>query len=220
MARAYVADPEHPGQTLFRTGDIVRRRPDGAFVVLHRADQQLKVRGHRIEPHEVEAVLKEHPGVADAAVHAPAGPDGSTALVACVVPSGRNGAQPGLPEWCRERLPSYMVPGLWVELDGLPRTATGKVDRRSLPSEQDGRDRRREAVPRGPTEAMLAGIWSQVLDDRDVRRDDIFFEIGGHSLAAVRVVNMVEERTGHRLEPRSLFFRTLAEIAESLARRN
>src|SRR5690606_11437325 len=131
-------DPLHPGRVLYRTGDVVRRRTDGLFVALGRVDDQVKVRGHRVEPAEVEDVLRRHPAIADAGVHAPLQPDGDRVLVACYVRRPDSTCDVAdLMRWCADRLPSYLIPSRWVEVPAVPRTPSGKVDRRTLPASDD-----------------------------------------------------------------------------------
>src|SRR5690606_16707057 len=133
--RAFMPDPLRPGRVVYRTGDLARRRTDGLFVALGRVDNQVKVRGHRIEPAEVENLLRKHSSVRSAAVRAPRDESGSGVLTACVVPATEAGISVAtLLEHCRARLPAYMVPTSWVVLDALPLTPSGKVDRRSLPA--------------------------------------------------------------------------------------
>ncbi len=216
-ARAFIPDPLRPGKTLYRTGDIARRRPDGVYVFLHRADDQLKIRGHRIEPHEVESVLRDHPSVLEVAVHAPAGPDGSLVLTACLafrpetVP-----ALPDLADWCRKRLPAYMIPTAWVTLDRLPRTPTGKIDRQALPVGQDAPLSSRDYVaPRNAEEEVLAELWREVLGTPSIGVFDDFFELGGHSLSATQVAARTREVLGVELPLRRFFDHpTIAETAE------
>lgn len=208
---------EDSGRTRYRTGDLVRRTLDGTYVHMGRVDHQLKVRGHRVEPGEVESVLGEHSSVLEAAVHAPIGPTGETTLTACVV--GRDGASAPevgtLSDWCRERLPDPMVPGAWVIMDALPRTPSGKVDRGALPL---GALPARQGVeyvgPRTPTEEVLAEVWSEALGISSVGIRDDFFALGGHSLTAVEVVARIRDVLGVELSLREFFDGpTIAELA-------
>ena len=194
-AERFVPDPAagagggEPGGRLYRTGDLARFDVAGRLHFLGRLDQQVKVRGHRIEPGEVEAVLEADPTVSQAVVVVGAGGGGAT-LVAYLVAA--DPASPPAPRRLRdllgERLPPYMVPGAFVLLDAMPLTPNGKVDRRALP--EPGRDdlRHRYEPPATPTEERLAAVWAQVLDVERVGARDDFFELGGHSLMATRVV--------------------------------
>lgn len=216
--KAFSVDPDDDGIRMYRTGDVALRRPDGAFVFLHRSDQQMKVRGHRIEPGEVEAVLTAHPGVIEAAVHAPEDKKGSAWLVGCVVLGEEEATTVAeLAKWCGERLPSYMIPTGWVVLATLPRTASGKVDRRALPSPQGTGEEGGGVAPRNPTEEVLLEIWTSVLDREGLGVTDDFFALGGHSLKAVEVVARTRDVLGVDLPLRALFDHpTIAGLAQWL----
>jgi amino acid adenylation domain-containing protein len=199
-AERFVPDPfagEH-GARLYRTGDRVRWLSDGALEFLGRVDQQVKVRGARVEPGEVEVVLACHPAVAGCAVQPAADAGGATRLVAYVVPAP--GAVPSprdLRAHLRERLPELMVPASFVTLDALPRTPGGKLDRRALPAAPAGQTDA-SVAPRDALELRLAGLWEEVLGAPVGVRED-FFDAGGHSLAALRLLARVERLTGRRL---------------------
>ncbi|MFB6579792.1 amino acid adenylation domain-containing protein [Streptomyces sp. NPDC056402] len=198
---------EHTGtdgvtRRLYRTGDLARHRPDGALEYAGRTDHQLKIRGFRVEPGEIEAVLAEHPGVRDCAVL----PRGER-LVGYFVPdeAGPDAApapDPGaLAAHARERLPEYMVPSGWVRLDALPLTANGKLDRAALP-DPDPADLRGGAEPTPPRDALesrLAEIWERLLDAGTVGVHDDFFESGGHSIDALRLIGRINQAFGERL---------------------
>ncbi|RAR86040.1 non-ribosomal peptide synthase protein (TIGR01720 family)/amino acid adenylation domain-containing protein, partial [Paracidovorax anthurii] len=194
-AERFVADPFVAGERLYRAGDLVRRRVGGALEYLGRTDQQLKVRGYRIEAGEVEAALTQLSGVAQAVVVARGQEGGSQRLVGYVV------AQAGvlldteaLRAQLASHLPEQMVPSMLVVLPHLPLTPNGKLDRKALPEPEA---RPREYVePQGTHEQILAGIWSEVLACERVGRHDNFFELGGHSLAAMRVLALARERLG------------------------
>jgi len=211
-ARAFRVDPEDDAIRMYRTGDVVLRRPEGAHVFLHRTDHQMKVRGHRIEPGEVEAILQSHPGVREAAVVAR-----EDRLVAYLVNELDAPNVGELRGWMGEQVPAYMVPSFFVPLDAFPLTPSGKVDRKRLPdpgqAPTDGGDL---DEPLDPGEIVLAEVWSELLGVQGIRASDQFFELGGQSLLAIEAVALVEERTGHRLDPRSLFFKTLGQLAAEL----
>jgi amino acid adenylation domain-containing protein len=205
-AERFVPDPFRAGGgRLYRTGDRARWRADGALEYVGRTDFQVKVRGFRVEPGEVEAALSEHPAVVQAAVVAHG--DGSARrLAAYVVPAA--GASPSVPELrahVAARLPEHMVPGAWRVMDALPLTPSGKVDRRSLP-EPDALTAADEThvAPRTPAEQMVADAWAEVLGVRPGAHDD-FFALGGHSLAATRVVARIRRAFGIHLSLRALF---------------
>ncbi len=216
--RVFGVDPDDGGIRMYRTGDVVLRRPDGAYVFLHRSDQQMKVRGHRIEPGEVEAALTAHPAVVEAAVHAPEEKNGSARLVGCVVLGEEEATTLAeLAGWCGERLPSYMVPTGWVVLTTLPRTTSGKVDRRALPSPQGTGETGERMAPRNPTEEALLEAWTEVLDREDLSVTDDFFALGGHSLKAVEVAARTRDVLGVDLPLRALFDHpTIAGLAQWL----
>ncbi|HEX7241190.1 MAG TPA: amino acid adenylation domain-containing protein, partial [Longimicrobiaceae bacterium] len=165
-AERYVPDPfaTESGARLYRTGDRVRWLADGTLEFLGRIDQQVKVRGYRIEPAEIEAVLAEHPAVREAAVVVREDVPGDRRLVAYLVPAGEEVPVPGVRDFLRGRLPEYMVPGAFVALEAIPLTPNGKVDRRALPApERTAAEEASYAAPRTGTEAALAGIWAEVL---------------------------------------------------------
>ncbi|MET0397982.1 MAG: amino acid adenylation domain-containing protein [Longimicrobiaceae bacterium] len=221
-AAAWVPHPfaGEPGARLYRTGDRARWRADGALEFLGRIDQQVKVRGFRIEPGEIEAALLEHPAVAAAAVAARRDAAGDTQLAAYVVAAdGAAPAAPGLREWLRERLPEYMVPSAFVAMDALPLSPAGKLDRRALPAPEAaeraaGAD---HVPPRGGTETEVARVWAEVLElePSDVGARDGFFESGGHSLRAMRLVSRLREALGVEFGLPALF---AAPTVEGIAR--
>ncbi len=215
--RAFVADPLAEGRTAaYRTGDRVRWLPDGRIDFLGRIDQQVKIRGLRIEPGEIEAALRRHPDVAQAVVLA-AGAGADRRLVAYVT-SPQAESRPELRGFLAERLPAAMVPSAFVFLEALPLSAGGKVDRKALAALVPD-DERREAfvAPRTPAEEVLAGIWAEVLGgERPVGAHDDFFALGGHSLLATRVVSRVRRAFGVELPLRALFE---APTVAGLARR-
>ncbi len=209
---------ETPGDRLYRTGDLARHLPDGRLEFLGRADGQLKIRGFRVEPEEIEAALREHPEVGEAAVV----PVGESRLVACVVPAAEGRAiQPAeLRAFLAERLPDFMIPSAFVAFDSLPATPSGKLDRLGLArrSAAVGVSTERGFVaPRTPVEAVLAGIWAEVLGlgERAVGIHDDFFELGGHSLLAGRLASRVREALGAELPIRAPFeARSLVALAQ------
>jgi amino acid adenylation domain-containing protein len=201
----FVPDPfgPEPGGRLYRTGDRVRWLASGAMEFLGRVDGQVKVRGFRVEPGEVEATLAEHAAVREAVVVLREDVEGQPRLVAYVVAEGgvEVGAA-GLPEYLKERLPEYMVPAAYVALDGLPLNANGKLDRRALPAPEE---RARYVAPRTAVEEVLAGIWAEVLGTERVGVDASFFDLGGDSLLGVRMVSRVRKALGVKLQMKVLF---------------
>ncbi|MGP3966668.1 amino acid adenylation domain-containing protein [Streptomyces sp. 6N223] len=233
-AQRFVANPFGPaGSRLYRSGDLVRARPDGSLEYLARADDQVKIRGFRIEPAEIEAALLAAPGVAGGAVlassgvpHGPGqGADGAARLVAYVVPTREAAAddpEPALArlrEWLRERLPAHQVPSLFVPLDRLPLSPNGKLDRAALPSPH-ARAHTPSRAPGTPLEAELARLYADLLAVEQVGADDDFFDLGGDSLRATRLVTMVRRAgLGARaeLDVRDVFLHpTVAGLAAHL----
>jgi amino acid adenylation domain-containing protein len=214
-AERFVPDPfgGGPGARLYRTGDLARWRPDAAIEFVGRADHQVKVRGFRIEPGEIEARLLEHPGVREAVVLARADVPGDPRLVAYWTGDGGLEAQ-ALRAHAGEALPEHMVPAAYVHLDRLPLTPTGKTDRAALPApEGEAYARRGFEAPEGEVEQALAEIWSEVLGVERVGRRDDFFGLGGHSLLVLQVVEHMRRR-GLHAEPGALFATpVLADLA-------
>lgn len=218
-AEAFVAHPR-TGERLYRTGDLGRYLPDGTIEFLGRADFQVKIQGYRVEPGEVEHVLLQHPAVTQAAVVARDGGSGRQLAGYVLVADGRTAPDADtLREYLAERLPGYLVPGYLTVLDQLPLTGNGKVDRKALealgPAEQSVRQV--HVAPRTPTETELASIWADVLDVRPVGVHDDFFDLGGQSFAALRVLSRIQVRFGRRVPLGVLLERrTVAGLAEHL----
>jgi thioesterase domain-containing protein/acyl carrier protein len=191
---------------------------NGDLEFLGRIDRQVKIRGFRVEPGEIEAALGGHPGVREVAVVAGEDGAGGARLVAYVVPqAGQPPTADELRVALRQRLPDYMTPSVFVPLDALPRTATGKVDRRALPAPELGRPGLSApfAAPRTPVEAALAASWEAVLGVDPVGVRDNFFDLGGHSLLVAQAMNRLRDAFGLELPLRTLFEApTVAELAE------
>ncbi|HEX2211053.1 MAG TPA: amino acid adenylation domain-containing protein, partial [Longimicrobium sp.] len=200
-AERFVPDPFTRGARLYRTGDRARWRDDGALEYLGRLDHQVKIRGLRIEPGEIEAALRRHPDVADCAVIVREDAPGDPRLVAYTV--GGADAE-ALRAHLRSSLPEYMVPAAFVALERLPVTPNGKLDRRALPAPEYAAAEAYTA-PRTPTEERLAAIWAEVLRIDRVGIHDSFFALGGHSLLATRAVSRVREAFGVELPLRAVF---------------
>ncbi len=213
----------NPGGRLYRTGDLVRWLPDGPLEFLGRTDQQIKLRGFRLEPAEIEAALTACPEVAEAAILARQEGGGDARLIAFVVPPPDTALSPArLRDELREVLPAYMVPGIFITLEALPTNTSGKVDRRALAArlEADAAEGHLEtgeggfSAPRTPVEEMVAGVWRDVLKVRRIGVHDSFFELGGHSLLATQVVLRLRTLIGFELPIRHLFETpTIAELS-------
>jgi len=223
-AERFVADPfAADGSRLYRTGDRVRWTPSGRVEFVGRADGQVKVRGYRIEPGEIEIALAAHPGV-QAAVVVADGRDADRRLVAYLVPvAGSDTPETAeLRTYLRRRLPEFMIPSVFVELAGLPLTPNGKLDRAALP-DPDTADSGQGTfeAPEGVTEELLAGIWAQVLGRSRIGAQEDFFELGGHSLLAAQVVSRIREVYGTEIPLAALFdhpsVRELAGVIERAA---
>ncbi|MFJ6103091.1 amino acid adenylation domain-containing protein [Streptomyces sp. NPDC092359] len=204
-AERFTADPwGPPGDRMYRTGDITRWRADGTLDFVGRADAQLKIRGFRVEPAEVESCLTALPELAQAFVTAHEDRGGERRLVAYLVPDG---AAPDIAD-VRDRiasaLPDYMVPSAFVVLDRLPLTANGKLDRRALP-EPEFETGGGYTAPRTPTEEILVALMGELLGRSRVGAHDSFFDLGGHSLLATRLVNRIRTHLGADLGVADLF---------------
>jgi amino acid adenylation domain-containing protein len=234
-AEAFVPDPAAdstcgaPGDRIYKTGDLARWLPDGRIEFLGRIDTQVQVRGFRVELGEIESVLADHPGVAEAVVLArsPAG-GGEARLVGYVVHTEGEGGAPPEPEalcaWLARRLPEYMVPQVFVPIPEVPLTPNGKVDRAALAvlgadAEAAGEGAPDHVPPRTPVEELVAGIWAEVLGVEGVGVSDDFFHLGGHSLLATRVLSRVRDATGAEVPLAALFEeRTVAGLAAAVER--
>ncbi len=230
LARGYLGRPEltaerfvpapHtvPGARLYRTGDLSCFRPDGRIEYLGRIDHQVKIRGLRIEPGEIEAALLGHPAVKEAVVVVREDRPGDRRLVAYLVPGDGALRIEDLRTSLRERLPEYMVPSAVVVLEALPLSANGKLDRRALPASEGGA-RAVRVPPRTEIEQALAGSWREVLGLEELGVEESFFELGGHSLLATRVVARIRNDLGLEVPVRALFEApTIARLAQWISR--
>jgi len=195
-AERFIPDPfsAAAGERLYRSGDLARLLPGGDLLFLGRRDHQIKLRGFRVEPGEIEAVLRSLPGVEDAAVVLREDTPGDQRLVAYLAAAA--GVQPDLQALrgeLRSRLPEPMVPAAIVALKALPRTGGGKVDRRALPAPDPAARSREFVAPRTPLEEIVAGLWAEVLKVERVGVEDDFFDLGGHSLLAIQIVSRLKE---------------------------
>ncbi|QQE72803.1 amino acid adenylation domain-containing protein [Brevibacillus composti] len=228
LAEGYANDPERtaerfipdpfgkPGERMYRTGDLARFWPDGNMEFLGRVDNQVKIRGYRVELGEIETVVSQHPQVRNAVVIVFEEEPGDKRLVAYVVTHREETvAVPELRSFLRERLPEYMVPASFVFVPAIPVTTNGKVDRKALPKPVFSRsDLGLDYVPpRTPVEETLAAVWEAVLGQTPGIHDN-FFEMGGDSILAIRVISLAKEK-GLRFTPKDLFqHRTIAELVK------
>jgi acyl carrier protein len=221
-AERFVPDPfsATPGARLYKTGDLVRERAEGTLDFIGRRDQQVQLRGIRIELGEIEAVLQQHPEVAEAVVLLRATTPNDQRLVAFVVAGQhRTLSEPELKQFLRERLPEYMIPAIVTQIERMPLTANGKVDRRALSELVTSATTDTPYVaPRTVEEQQLAAIWQQLLRPQQptpIGIHDNFFALGGHSLLATQCIFQIWQTMQVELPLRSLFNApTIAEFAE------
>jgi acyl carrier protein len=235
LARGYLNRPEltaekfvttpcgaHGSERLYRTGDLARYLPDGSLDFRGRIDQQIKIRGCRVELGEIEAVLGAHPAVQTSVVVAHENGADSKHLVAYVVPApGSSPTAPDLRAFLGTKLPDYMVPTTFVRLEALPLTAHGKVDRAALPApDAAGPDREASVMaPRTAVEEGLTDIVATLLGLEQVGLDDNFFLLGGHSLTAAQLIARVQDAFGVALTLRTVFEApTLAALSGEIER--
>jgi len=216
-AQRFIPDPfsEAPGARLYRTGDRVRWRTDGTLEFLGRLDHQVKVRGFRIEPAEIEAVLLGYPGVREAVVVPWEAEGRGRQLVAYIGCDPEAAPTAGaLRHHLKGTLPDYMIPAAFVPLAALPQNANGKLDRAALPAPQPGPAAEGRVPPRTPLEEVLCGIVAEILEQDEVGVFDSFFDLGGNSLLAVRVMSLIRDTFGVEVAVAHLFESpTVSELA-------
>ncbi|WP_133054573.1 non-ribosomal peptide synthetase, partial [Niastella populi] len=205
----FMANPFKAGERLYKTGDLGRWLPDGNIEFIGRKDDQVKIRGYRIEPGEIEHTLLNHEEINQAVVLAKEDESGEKELVAYITSNTRQNTS-DLRDYLKERLPSYMVPAYIVQLEAMPLTANGKVDKKSLPDPEGlGLSSGVEYVaPRNEIEEKLVKIWEEVLERRNIGVNDDFFALGGHSLKVVRLSNEYQKELSAKLSLKELFAHT------------
>jgi amino acid adenylation domain-containing protein len=202
-----------PGDRLYRTGDLGRLRPDGVFEFAGRVDDQIKIRGIRIELGDIEAAILDHPSVRAAAVVVSETPSGKS-LTAYIVPQGPVSAA-DLRAFVRERIPPAVIPNRFESIAALPLTPNGKVDRRALQPSGGAEEQSTYVAPRDDMERRLVALWEGVLQARPIGVRDDFFESGGHSLSAVQLAAAIGRRVGRSLSPGLLFEAPTVEMLSS-----
>ena len=203
-AEKFVSNPFMPGQRLYRTGDRARFRADGAIEFLGRLDGQIKLRGFRVEPGEIEATIAKHPGVREVAVKVCGSDAGGKSLAAYFVAAASAPEPFALRDFVASQLPDYMVPSAFIALDHLPMNANGKVDRAALP-EPEAANTLERSVDCTPTASRIATIMASVLRRRDIPADGDFFRLGGHSLLAMDLLARLKAEFGVAI-PASVIF--------------
>lgn len=206
-----------PGARLYKTGDYARYLPDHSIEMLGRMDDQVKVNGHRIELGEIAAVLMLHPSIHQAIAIAQTERSGEKRLVAYFVPGqGQSPDAGALQDFLRQKLPAYMIPAVFIPLNGLPLTPNGKIDRKSLPAPEDTRQLSGYVAPRNTTEQILTSIWQDVLDLEQVGIHDNFFDLGGASIQSIQVAAKANI-SGLRISIEHIFeYQTIAGLAAYL----
>lgn len=217
-AERFVASPFGSGDRLYRTGDLVRWAPDGNLQFLGRIDNQVKLRGFRIELGEVEHVLSAHPAVREAAAIIQVGVSGQPQLTGYVAaPAGADLTEAELREWCAGSMPYFMVPSRIVRLEQMPRTTSGKLDRRALPTPPDDRAADPAAPGGSLLETTIGEVWADVLGVGSVGPQDDFFDLGGNSLIAIQATLRLSEDFGIAVQARVLFDNpVLSDFADSV----
>jgi len=217
-AERFVANPfDHAGERMYRTGDLVRWNPGGWLEFLGRVDNQIKIRGFRVEPGEAEQTLSVVPGIAQATVTVREDRPGDPRMVAYYVLDGSTPVDAAaLRTEVASTLPSYLVPSAFVELNGMPLTPNGKLDRAALPAPEITTAPGRE--PDGPHERLLCDLYAEILGATRINVDDGFFDLGGHSLLATRLLSRIRTTLKVELSLRDLFENpTAAGLAKTIS---
>jgi amino acid adenylation domain-containing protein len=218
-AKKFIADPfSSDGESrLYKTGDLGRWLSDGNIEYLGRKDEQIKIRGYRIEPGEIEGLLRESGLVKEALVLAKKDSKGNDLLVGYIVCDEAINKE-AIKDYLKDRLPEYMIPAIWVELDRLPQTPNGKIDKNALPEiDMSQLVSERYVTPLSEVEIILADIWKELLQLDKVSIHDNFFELGGHSLLVIRLVSAVRKNLQVEITVREIFsFPTISQLEAHL----
>ena len=224
-AERFIPDPFSlkPGERMYATGDIARYLPDGTIEFRGRSDDQVKIHGYRIELAEIESLLSRHPSVRDVVVIATNDNFDDKILAAYIVPvEGQEPSTKDLRDYLGRQLPAYMIPSVFMMMDSIPLTGSGKVNRRLLPKPSAfGQDRQADfAKPQTPVEEVIAEIWAEILGGNQVSVRDSFFELGGNSLSAARLIARLRQTFPVDIQLRNLFgaptVENLAVVIEGL----
>ena len=220
----FVANPFTRNDTdrVYRTSELGRFMPDGSVEFVSRREDQVSIRGFRVDLREIEGVLEQHPEVGEAVVVALEDHADGHRLAAYIVPKQKPApAISELRQYLKQRLPGYMVPSAFVNLDRIPRTPNGKADRRALPAPEQARSDSQGTFvpPRSPLEAQIAEVWKEVLGVERVSVYDNFFDLGGHSLLSVQAIARLHKKIGLKIHPKSFVTQTLGQIASAYEER-
>ncbi len=222
-AERFIPNPfsAEPGARLYRTGDLARYQADGTIEFLGRVDRQVKIRGFRVEPGEIETILCEHPHVHDAIVDVIEHENAGKQLIAWwTAQEGATTDAASLRDFLRQHLPNYMLPVAFVPVDSFPLNANGKVDFSQLPLPDPALRTTAMQAPNTPLERQLLAIWRKVLQKNHLGVDDDFFDAGGHSLLAVRLMSKVSQESGQELPVATLFYGPTIRQQAALIKQN
>ena len=212
-----------PGSRIYKTGDLCRWTAEGNIEYLGRIDSQVKIRGYRIELSEIESVLLDNESISNAVVIAKEDKAGTKKLVAYVVSDdGFKFNKDEIIVKLRSKLPDYMIPALWVEMESLSLNTSGKIDKKALPDIDASELLRNDYfAPRNETEEKLAAIWKELLNIEQAGINDNFFELGGHSLLAMRLISAIRREFNSEISVKDIFYySTIAELAEQIGKEN
>jgi acyl carrier protein len=224
-AQQFIPDPfsQLPGKRLYKTGDMARYHADGTLEFMGRSDNQVKVRGQRVELEEIEALLKQHPVVQEAVViFHEFGPADRRLIAYFTAKTDQSDTNSGFYAYLHARLPGYMVPGIVKQIPAMPLTPNGKIDRKALPflESVSVREQKRFIPPDTDVERLLVAIWQEVLQISHVGADENFFELGGHSLLVTQVRSRIREQLGVDLPLIDMFqFTTIRALARHMSQK-